>query len=228
MTTLRCSPPRAASLDLALALAAAALLTCHAPSAGASPISLIEAGVGEPERRARGPAPPVVIWTTNPVLPNETAVLKTPVGASFGSATASVMLCDGDGSACEDVALAPGQAWERSAKFTIPAGRTTGAVWAVRARASNGTTVGLARLNDADPWNAACHNADVADPAGSVGELVGDPTACKPGVSTLRIFGRGLGWAGGVCVNHSASSAPGLTVARLTPLHGGGTSKRAV
>lgn len=150
---------------------------------------------------------PIVIWTSNPTLPNETAFLKTPAGASFSTGDA-VKLCDCDGSNCEVLPLI--QPWERSAKLLIPASRPRGAVWSVRSNAN----AELATLNNADPWSSLCHLQDTDTARASIG----DPTFCKPGVSTLRIFGRGLGWAAdGSCANQS-SAVPALTSARLTSL----------
>ena len=151
-----------------------------------------------------------VIWVTNPIAQNQTAVLKTPAGADLSS-TRSLSLCNGDGSGCEAVPLL--QAWERSAKLRVPSGRAPGTVWSLRDGATE-----LARLNEADPWNIMCHRSDSA--AGATD--IGDPSHCKAGASTLRLFGRGLGWAAdGSCANQT-SAAPGRTAVRLTPLSGGG------
>jgi hypothetical protein len=179
-------------------------------------------------------APPVVIWTSNPILPNETALLKTPVGASFSAGVgASVRLCDGDGSACEVVPLI--QPWERSTKLLIPPTRSRGIVWSVRSNSGSSSSSSsssshtsnhaeLVRLNEADAWHSLCHLQDTHTARASIG----DPTFCKPGVSTLRIFGRGLGWsADGSCANQSFA-APALTTARLTALDGGGGGGAAV
>ena len=158
-------------------------------------------------------AGPVIIWTSNPIAPNETAILKTPSGASF-DANAQLSLCDGDGTACEPLPLV--QAWERSAKATIPASRPLGSVWSVRSR--TGSQRELTRLNEAEPWNALCHLSDSLLRNASARGAIGDPTLCKPGVSTLRVFGRSLGWAtDGTCANFS-SAAAGLATARLTLL----------
>lgn len=152
-----------------------------------------------------------VIWTTNPILPNQTAILKTPAGAALSrSASIGLSLCDGDGSSCENVPLI--DAWERSSKLLIPGTRAPGVVWSLRDGAAE-----LARLNEAEPWSHVCHRSDSS--AGT--NDVGDPSYCKAGVSTLRLFGRGLGWAAdGTCSNQT-SAAPGRTVLRLLPTSGG-------
>ena len=171
-----------------------------------------------------------VVWVTNPVRPNETALLKTPFGASFFSAAASaVSLCDqANDQACRQVPLA--QVWEGSAKFTVPPDLPVG-VWSVLLRSAGAGGAEVARLNEADPWYHMCHDADDT-PASSSGAPPA-PTACKVAPSsssatssTLRIFGRGLGYRqlsqrhGFQCANLTMA-APNLTTARLTPIGSG-------
>ena len=66
---------------------------------------------------------PKVIWFSNPTTPNETVIVNTPNPLSFES-LASVSICDGDGTDCEDVNLQ--QTSSSSSKFLIPAGRPMG------------------------------------------------------------------------------------------------------
>ena len=98
-------------------------------------------------------APPVpVVWTSNPVLPNDTALVRT-AGSNSGNNFSSLQLCAASGSAsgsaprCEPVQLL--QPWSQGFKFVVPPDMPLGA-WFLMKQAGSNTT--LTRLNDADPW----------------------------------------------------------------------------
>lgn len=129
-----------------------------------------------------------VIWSSNPVYPNETAILTIPWGGEVPSG--DVLLCDAAGHCNTTVYVS---IWERSVKFKLPDTLPTG-IWSVR---SSDGGAELARLNEADPWYTMCVNTGGGGSEAAVG--VGgatpavDPVQCYAS-TTLRVFGRSLGY----------------------------------
>ena len=91
---------------------------------------------------------PVVVWTSNPVLPNDTALVRT-AGSDKSNNFSSLQLCAPSTSApprCEPVELV--QPWSQGFKFVVPPNMPLSA-WHLKQAGSNTT---LTSINDADPW----------------------------------------------------------------------------
>ena len=159
------------------------------------------------------PVWPVITWVSNPMLPNETGLVRAAGGAGFSSES-QLMLCNvgdvGDAfgdSNCQSLKLL--QPSEESVKFTVPEDRPL-AVWLLRDTSSNRT---LATINKPELWWSICHNPD------HKGTAAGAAVGCQPG-SILKVVGRSLAFGSDSSCIAYAQRATGANQAAvtLTPL----------
>ena len=85
-----------------------------------------------------------MLWSTNLIGRNETAIVRTPAGAGFPQTARTLAVC----AAGTCVAAPLIDAWERSVKFVIPPGLGPG----ILSLRDPDTSIEIARLNEADPW----------------------------------------------------------------------------
>jgi hypothetical protein len=122
----------------------------------------------------------VTIWSSSPVLMNETAVIRTPEGGGGYNASSSLKICASQ--QCEELELI--QPWAQGTKFVVPPALPLG-VWEVQDVATNES---ITTLNKAEGWWAICEDASVSS------LIAGAVPACQSGRSVLRVFGRSIGF----------------------------------
>lgn len=149
---------------------------------------------------------PVVVWASSPVLPNQTALLRTaalagselPLSRSLlrGAGPPSVHICPGnatsvDPGTCSATPLQ--QEWNQGFMFSVPASQALD-VWSIFAGGNDTTShhaastpessaaVEIARLNEAEGWWFLCERSDSggAEASGGRSCFSSQPTPKSP------------------------------------------------
>eukprot|EP00041_Stephanoeca_diplocostata_P019765 m.429980 g.429980 ORF g.429980 m.429980 type:complete len:370 (-) comp21391_c1_seq1:3420-4529(-) len=158
-----------------------------------------------------------IVWTSNPVLPNETVLLRIATASSYNPSATLRLCASGSRIGCSDI-LPKIQAWSGGVKFIVPQSwAAVPAVWDLVSSDGVKQSV-IASLNAAEVWWTICEETHASS---STDVLALPATACYPGKSSLRVIGRAIGFDASACYNFSVAQ-PGMAHVRLAPLFAGG------